>query len=416
MTNEIQPTIKTITMTNAVIAGSPMLDKSKRVESIDLLRGIVMIIMAIDHVRDYFSYEAFIYSPTDLSKTNVFLFFTRWITHYCAPIFVFLAGVSAHLYGVKRTKKQLALFLLTRGLWLVFAECFIVTLGWTFNPTYPVFNLQVIWAIGISMVFMSALIFLNLRVILTIGILLIAGHNLIDTVHVPGNGASSILWSMIHDEGDFKVGHLSLFIHYPILPWLGIMAIGYYFGKLYTYGYDPEMRRTILLSLGIGSIVLFILLRLSNVYGDASHWAIQNNAVFTFLSFLNVTKYPPSLLYALMTIGPALLFLGLSEKSLGKWGKRITVFGRVPFFYYILHIALIHLLAIGGAMILGYSWTDMILHNRVNRTVELKGYGFNIGIVYMVWAAVILILYPLCKKYDRYKRANQSTKWWLSYV
>ncbi|MHA4812230.1 DUF1624 domain-containing protein [Flavitalea flava] len=396
---------------------APRTKKSPRVESIDLLRGTVMIIMALDHVRDYFSGSAFLYSPTDMEHTSVPLFFTRWITHYCAPIFVFLAGISAHLYGATKTKKQLSFFLFTRGLWLVLAELFIVTLGWTFNPTYPIFNLQVIWAIGICMITLSAMVYLPVRLILLTGVLLIAGHNLLDNVHVPGTGLSSILWGFLHDPGEFVIGNIKVLIRYPILPWIGIMATGYYFGRMYTPAYDAEQRRGTLIILGFGAIALFVVLRSANIYGDAAHWSIQKSGVFSLLSFLNTTKYPPSLLYTLMTLGPALLFLAITEKIKTTWTARVQVFGRVPMFYYLAHIYLIHSIAIIGVMWQGYSGSAMIfLPGRVNQVTELKGYGYSLVIVYLVWIGVVLFLYPCSKWFDRYKRANQSKKWWLSYL
>lgn len=396
----------------------------KRVGSIDLLRGIVMIIMALDHVRDYFHKDAFLYDPTDLGYTSVLLFFTRWITHFCAPVFVFLAGISAYLYGVKRSPKELSFFLFTRGVWLVFAELFIVTLGWTFNPTYPIFNFQVIWAIGVSMILLSVLIHLNLYLILLTGLLLIAGHNWLDGVHVPGSGGCSLLWAFLHDPGDFRVGRFCFFIHYPLLPWAGILAVGYYCGRFYSTGYDPGLRKETLFYLGGWAIVLFFILRSVNSYGDAAHWHVQKSGIFSILSFLNVTKYPPSLLYVLMTLGPALIFLALMEgpaaraqPGSGGWMEKVTLFGRVPMFYYLAHIFLIHLLAIGGAMVAGYKGSDMVLlTNRVNRVPELRGYGFNLLTVYIVWMGVIIVLYPFCQWFDRYKRANQGRLWWLSYL
>jgi len=395
---------------------TPQVLKRNRIESIDLLRGIVMIIMALDHVRDYFHYDAFQYDPADLSRTSVFLFFTRFITHYCAPIFVFLAGVSAYLYGINKNKKELAYYLFTRGLWLVFAELFIITLAWTFNPSYPVFHLQVIWAIGISMIVLSALIYLNKNLILVTGILLIAGHNLFDTVHLPGKSFASFFWSFLHEPGDFSVGQFKIFVRYPVLPWIGIMALGYCFGSLYNSSYDPEKRKKTLLCIGLSLITLFLVLRIFNIYGDAAIWTSQKNIVFSLLSLLNVTKYPPSLLYILITLGPAMIFLSVAEKPLNRVTEKIAVFGRVPFFYYVAHLYLIHLFAIIGAIISGYRWSDMILSTRVNRVPELKGYGFNLLTVYMLWIGLVLLLYPCCKWFDRYKRQHQSTRKWLSYL
>ncbi|HEV8285674.1 MAG TPA: heparan-alpha-glucosaminide N-acetyltransferase domain-containing protein [Chitinophagaceae bacterium] len=390
--------------------------KAKRIESIDLLRGVVMIIMALDHVRDYFHKDAFLYNPEDLNHTNVFLFFTRWITHYCAPVFVFLAGVSAYLYGVKSGKKKLSFFLFTRGIWLVLAEIFIISLFRTFNPSYHFINLQVIWAIGISMIVLSAMIYMNPRLIALTGFLLIAFHNLLDNIHVTGNGISSFLWALLHEPEYFNIGEVNIHVHYPLLPWIGIMAIGYCFGSLYTPGYDPKSRRKTIFYLGFGAIFLFIILRSPNFYGDAAYWSLQQNAAFSLLSFLNVTKYPPSLLYTLITLGPALIFLALTEMPLNAFTKKITVIGRVPMFYYLVHILFIHLFAVVGAVILGYKWSDMVLSTMVQRAPTLRGYGFNLFIVYIVWAGLVLILYRLCKWFDQYKRSNQSAKWWLSYL
>ena len=390
--------------------------KRNRIESIDLLRGIVMIIMALDHIRDYFHYDAFLYSPTDLNRTSVFLFFTRFITHYCAPVFVFLAGISASIYGSKRSRRELSFYLLTRGGWLLFAELFIITLGWTFNPTYPLFNLQVIWAIGISMIVLAAIIYMKRVYILLTGVLLIAAHNLLDNVHVPGNGIASFLWSFLHEPADFVVGRFNIFVRYPVLPWIGIMAIGYFFGELYNPGYDAVKRKITLLYTGAGAMALFIILRSYNLYGDAAQWSMQKDTMFSMLSFFNVTKYPPSFLYTLITLGPAMIFLSMAEKPLNTVTEKIVVFGRVPFFYYVIHLYLIHLFAMIGAIIAGYNWSDMILQDRVNRVAALKGYGFNLLIVYLVWMALILFLYPCCKWFDRYKRNHQSTKPWLTYL
>jgi uncharacterized membrane protein len=399
-----------------------------RIESIDLLRGVVMIIMALDHVRDYFHSEAFLFDPTNLSRTNGLLFFTRWITHFCAPIFVFLSGLSAYLYGLKTSKKELSVFLFTRGIWLVVLEMFVVTLGWTFNPAYPIHNLQVIWSTGISMMVLSAIIYLDRRLILLLGLLLVGAHNLLDNIHVPGDGPAAVGWSFLHEPGNFRLGNAIYMFRYPVLPWIGVITIGYYFGSLYNPATDPEIRKVTLLSLGFGAISLFLLLRGANLYGDSAHWSHQQDRILTICSFLNVTKYPPSFLYVLMTLGPAMIFLVFAERwqpfstrpvpfrRLKALREKISVFGRVPMIYYLAHIFLIHTLAMLGAVIQGYSASDMILNARVNQSPELKGYGFNLGIVYLVWAIVIITLYPLCKYYDRYKRAHVRQQWWLSYL
>ena len=408
----------TLTMTDFMGAHpTAMVKKQKRIESIDLLRGIVMIIMALDHVRDYFHRDAFLYEPTDLGRTNAVLFFTRFITHYCAPVFVFLAGISAYLFGAKKTKNELAFYLFTRGAWLVLVELFIVSLFRTFNTTYAYFNLQVIWVIGISMIVLAGIIYLERSLILLTGLLLITAHNLLDHIHVPGNNSFSFLWSLLHDAGYFTFGRVSVHVHYPLLPWLGIITTGYYMGHLYVPGYDPVKRIRTLLSLGFGSIFLFIILRSGNFYGDAAHWSVQKNFLFSFLSFINVTKYPPSLLYSLVTLGPAFIFLAIAEKKpLNAITRKITIFGRVPMFYYLAHILLIHVLAVIAAVATGYQWSDMVLSTSVNKTTSLKGYGFNLTTVYIIWAALILMLYPFCKWYDQYKRTHQLQKRWLTYL
>lgn len=405
-----------------------MLIKKTRIESIDLLRGMVMIIMALDHVRDYFHRDAFLYDPTDLNKTNGFLFFTRLITHYCAPTFVFLSGISACLYGNRKTKRELSLFLLTRGIWLVLLEMFVVTLGSTFNPVYPAFNLQVIWAIGFSMITLSAIIHLHKKLILLLALLLIGGHNLLDNIHISGENFTSFIWHFLHEPGYFHYGHHIYSIRYPVLPWIGVITLGYYLGALYHPDADPELRKVTLISLGFGALSLFLLLRVVNGYGDAMHWSFQPIPILTVCSFFNVTKYPPSLQYILLTLGPAMIFLVFAErwqpafdqiipfKPLNALREKIAVFGRVPMFYYLTHIYLIHLLAIGGAVLQGYPASSLVLSGRVNQSTILKGYGYPLSIVYLVWAAVIILLYPLCRYYDRYKRDHIRQQWWLSYL
>ena len=405
-------------MSTTVMAAPLAAVKTRRIESIDLLRGTIMIIMALDHVRDYFHAYSYLNDPTDLQHTTAPIFLTRWITHFCAPIFMLLAGVSASLYGLKNGRKALSFFLFTRGLWLVIVELFIVTLEWTFNPHYPAFILQVIWAFGISMMILSLLIHLPRPVLLLLGIVLIAGHNALNTVHVDGNTAPAFLWSVLHQPNfnGFHFGPFNPIVGYPVLPWIGIITIGYCLGSLYAPDTDPEVRKKALRNLGIGAILFFIILRWTNVYGDAALWSTQKNFLFTLFSFVNTTKYPPSLLYALMTLGPALLFLAYAERPLNKLTSRVTVFGRVPMFFYLLHIPLIHGIAILAAALSHHSASDMVnLTTWVTANAQLKGYGFSLWIVYLVWIVVTLLLYPLCLRFSQYKRAHQAEKKWLSY-
>ncbi len=403
-------------MTTATLLEEPIRKiKSVRIESIDLLRGIVMIIMALDHVRDYFHAQAFLFNPLDLSQTTVPIFLTRWVTHFCAPVFVFLAGTSAFLVGVRKGKKELSSFLLKRGLWLLVLEFTIINFSWFFNIQFSLLALTVIWALGMGMIILSAAIHLPYKAILGVGLLIILGHNLLDGIHVDGKGADWMLWSLIHENAGFPLGHFFIFIGYPILPWTGVMLAGYCFGKLYTGDISQELRQKTLLRLGVVLTAGFILIRFLNVYGDPNLWSEQKSVAFTVLSFINVTKYPPSLLYILVTLGPALLFLSVAERFRGTVVGYLTALGRVPMFYYILHLYLIHILGTIAALATGFELSDMVFSTWVTDSPNLKGYGFSLPVVYGVWALVVISLYPLCLWYDRYKTAHRE-KWWLSYL
>jgi uncharacterized membrane protein len=388
-----------------------------RIASIDLLRGLIMIIMALDHVRDYFHADSLIYSPTDLSKTTGILFFTRWITHYCAPLFMFLSGTSASFVGERKTIPELSSFLLKRGIWLIFLEFTVVRLGWYFNLFAHEFDFIVIWALGFSMVVLGLLVRMPRKFILVFGLLLVFGHNLLDTVRVSGGGIGSFLWSLVHVPNFVPWHGYLITTIYPVVPWIGVMALGYCLGSLYTGGFPAERRRPVLLWLGFAAIALFIVIRYINHYGDPSPWKARPSALFTVLSFINTSKYPPSLLYLLMTLGPALLFLAWSESAKGWFSRQVMIYGRVPMFYYILHIYLLHLIAVFATTFCGHSPGDMILDHFIGLAdaPRLNGYGFSLGVTYAVWAFVVLALYLPCRWYDRYKRAHKE-KWWLSYI
>jgi len=387
-----------------------------RIKSIDLLRGLIMIIMALDHVRDYFHADAFIYDPLDLEKTSLILYFTRWITHFCAPIFVLLAGTSAFISGQRKTTKELAGFLVKRGIWLVILEQTIVNFGWFFNPGFSFFIFGVIWVLGLSMICLAGLIFLPKKIILAIGLIMVFGHNLLDAVHAPGNDAASFFWGALHERKFFAYGHIHIAEFYHLIPWAGVMALGYCLGGIFAKGSDPLRRKRILLQLGISSLVLFVIIRAINVYGNPYPWSHQSSPMRTFLSFINIYKYPPSLDYLLVTEGFAFIFLALTENVSGRLSNIISVYGRVPLFYYVLHIYLIHLVAMASAVYLGYKWTDMTSFNTwIDAMPNLQGYGFSLGTVYLIWLSILIILYPLCKKYDRYKSSHKD-KWWLSYL
>ncbi|MFC4720870.1 DUF1624 domain-containing protein [Geojedonia litorea] len=389
--------------------------KSSRIQSIDLLRGLVMVIMALDHVRDYFHLGAFHYDPVNMDTTTPMLFFTRFITHYCAPIFVFLAGTSAFLYGSRKTKSELFKFLVTRGLWLIVVEIVIMNFLWWFDVSYGFINLQVIWAIGICMILLGFLILLPLKVILIFGLIMVFGHNALDGIVMQGSDFKSVLWYALHQQNFVPMGSRMVGLFYPIIPWVGVMGLGYCFGKLYQSGFDASLRKKWLLWLGLGSIILFFVLRGINSYGDMIPWSQQKNTTFTIMSFFNVYKYPPSLLFLLITIGPGFLFLFFTESVKNKVTEFLLVFGRVPFFYYVLHVFLIHALAMGTHALLGGNWRDLILDANIFTTNTFATYGYSLFVVYLVWIGVVLLLYPVCKKYMTYK-INNKDKWWLSYL
>ena len=384
-----------------------------RIQSIDLLKGLVMVIMALDHVRDYFHYSAFFFDATDPEQTTWPIFITRFITHFCAPAFSFLAGTSAFMIGKRKLPAELSSFLFKRGLWLVFVEIIIINFGWKFDINFTHIGLQTIWSLGISMIVLAGLIYLPKKIILAISIVIIFGHNLLDNIHFEG----SSLWSILHEYKQFEFieGHKVLFA-YSLLPWIAVMSLGYCFGSLYDSSFEVKKRKRILNNLGIGSLVLFLILIAINKYGNPVQWTNYGITSKTLMSIFDINKYPPSLLYLLITLGGTFLFLANAEKLKGKVVDFFCVFGRVPFFYYILHIYLIHLIAVFAAEFTGFGWQVMVsMPTFATRVEALKGYGFNLITVYVVWIIVILLLYPLCKKFDNYKQSHKE-KWWLSYL
>ena len=388
--------------------------KSKRIESIDLLRGLVMVIMALDHVRDYFHYDAFFFATTDLTQTNLALFFTRFVTHFCAPVFVFLAGTSAFFVGQRRDKKSLSVWLLKRGVWLIFTELTVVKFAWMFKLDYSTTIFMVIWVLGISMIFLAGIIYLPKRLVMVISLAAIFGHNLFDGIS-PSDPFLSLIWSFFHVQNIHTFGGINIYVAYPMIPWIFLMPLGYYFGELYKKDVAPSFRSKKLWQYGILTTSLFIILRLSNIYGDSISWAVHDSYGLTIMSFLSFTKYPPSLLYLLITIGPTLIFLALAEKWNGGVFNKLITIGRVPMFFYVAHIFAIHILAVIAALLTGFNFFDMVIDVWVNEQPELIGYGFNLGIVYLVWIFLILILYPICSWFYKYK-SNNREKWWLSYL
>lgn len=384
----------------------------KRIESIDLLKGLVMVVMALDHVRDYFHYSAFFFDPNDPAQTTWPIFITRFITNFCAPAFSFLAGLSAFMVGKRKAPAALSAFLFKRGLWLVFVEVVIVTFGWKFDIQFRHIGLQTIWSLGVSMMVLAGLIHLPKTIILLFSCIIIFGHNLLDNIHFDG----SMLWSMLHERRPFKISEgLTVNFAYSLIPWIAVMSLGYCFGSLYDSSFGAVKRRKILNGLGAGSLLLFIILSAINKYGDLEGWKNYGDTSKTCMSILDVDKYPPSLLFLLVALGGTFLFLANAEKLKGRLADFFCVFGRVPFFYYIVHIYFIHFIALFAAEFTGFGWQSMILPKFVSRVEALKGYGFNLLTVYLIWIGVILLLYPLCKKFDSYKQAHKE-KWWLSYL
>jgi uncharacterized membrane protein len=373
--------------------------------------------MALDHARLYFGYGTYFADPTNLNTTTPFVFFTRWITNFCAPVFIFLAGTAAYLYGSRRKSiTDVSRFLLTRGLWLVAVEVIIVNFGWMFDITYSVVMLQVIWVIGISMVFLSFVVFLPRVLIFALGLIMVIGHNCMDAITVAGISVTSVFWYIVHQKAFVPFGSdFAIIFLYPLIPWIGVMALGYVFGTIFHEKYDPAKRKMWLLWLGTGSITLFLLLRILNLYGEPSDWGPQESLIYSLMSFLNTTKYPASLLFLLMTLGPAMIVLYLVENIRNSITRALIVFGRVPFFFYIIHIYLIHLLGVLAIMYIGRSAGDMILTAKAFMAATLANYGFDVYVSYIVWVLVTILLYPICRIYSNYKSENRS-KWWLSYL
>jgi len=380
-----------------------------RVESVDVVRGVIMILMALDHTRDFFGIPG--QSPTDLASATPALFFTRWITHFCAPVFFLLTGTGAYLSLRRKPRGELSRFLLTRGIWLIFLELVLVRcFAYQFNFDYRVTMLLVLWALGWAMITLSGLIRLPSFVATVVGMLMIAGHNLFDSVK-----SANPLWVILHSPG-FVVNtpaHV-VFAAYPLIPWIGVTAVGYGLGQVYSW--DTERRRAFLLRLGVTLSLAFVVIRGINIYGDPSRWMRQKTAVFTVLSFLNTTKYPPSLLFLLMTLGPAMVFLWSVDRGTPRILRPALTIGKVPMFYYVLHFALIHLLAVATCYVRYGSayWmfeSPDLAHYPFSPP---PGWGYPLRVVYVVWAFVVVAMYPLCQWFAALKERRSDP--WLSYL
>lgn len=389
--------------------------ENKRVLSIDILRGLVMIIMALDHTREYFHANLTMNDPLNAATTNFFLYFTRWITHFCAPTFVLLSGISAYLSAKNKTPKQAGNFLIKRGLWLVFVEVVIITFGLTFNPFFSLIVLQVIWAIGVSMILLGILSRISHRLVLIVGLILFFGHNILNYLSLPDQATTSgrIVATLFSASGTFiPVGaNHTIGVFYAILPWTGAMFLGFWIGRWYNTAFDAAKRKRYLFYSGLTLFLAFITLRYLNGYGNPLPRQTYTDALKNVYSFFNVSKYPPSLQYFGMTLGPALMLLA-SIENVKNWFTKVTlVYGKVPFFYYVIHFYILHILLVIVFFANGHGAKDIaeqpffFLHS---------GDGFKLGIVYLIWLAVVAALYRPCLWFQKYKATHKE--WWLRYV
>jgi uncharacterized membrane protein len=380
-----------------------------RLESVDFLRGVIMILMALDHTRDFLGNPAV--SPVILEQTTVALFFTRWFTHFCAPVFFLLTGTGAYLSLHKRSINSLSRFLFTRGLWLIFLEVTIFRcLGFQFNFDYHVTLLNVLWALGWAMMVLSALVYLRPSMVTTIGVVVIVTSNLLDRV-----SSTNPVWTILHSP-NFLISNPrhTVFVAYVLIPWVGVTAAGYGLGQIFSW--PAERRRTFLPRLGLALTAAFIILRSINIYGDPSRWSVQKSAAFTLLSFLNTSKYPPSLLFLLMTLGPALIVLCLVDRGTPQFLRPALIFGKVPMFYFLLHIPLIHMIAVAACYFRYGSAHWMFESPDIGNFpyTSPPSWGFSLSVVYLFWISVVVVLYPACRWFAAVKQRRSDP--WLSYL
>jgi uncharacterized membrane protein len=406
-----------------------MIDATARIREVDMLRGLVIVLMVLDHVRDYFHVGAFDYDPLDPAVTTPLLYATRWITHLCAPTFVLLAGVSVWLQRSRgKTVPRLSKFLLTRGLWLVLLEMTVLSFGWSFAFPYPLF-LQVIWAIGWTMIALAALVWLPRGAVLVIGLAIVAGHNLLDPVTPQQLGKLGQLWTLLHEGGPiFAGGQMIGIAAYPVLAWIGVIAIGYGLGPVFEL--EPKRRDHTLLLLGFAMLASFLVLRGFDLYGNPSPaleagvgpygagraWQDQESAGAMVMVFLDVQKYPPSLMFLLATLGIVFILWPLLARIPGPAARVLGVFGAVPFFFYVLHVYLVHLLAIASNAAAGRDASGLFnyLVNTFAAPELMEPLGFSLFGVYVAWVAVLVLLYPLCRRWAGLKARRRD--WWLSYL
>lgn len=393
---------------------------ASRLVSVDAIRGAVMVLMALDHVRDFFHSSAISFNPTDLTKTSPILFLTRWITHFCMPVFMFMSGTGAFLWWQRggHTRRQLAHFLWTRGIWFVFLELTVMQFAYDFNlPSRFLILLLVLWIFGICMLAMSPLVLLPIRWLLVFGLLVIATHDALNGIDASRFGAFAPLWNLIHQPGVFVLGGKSILSPYTIVPWIAVMTLGFCFGELLQG--DPATRQRISRTIGLSAVAAFVVLRTINRYGNPAPWSVQKSSIFTALSFLNCTKYPASLDFLLMTLGPALLVFAWFDRHPPKITNPLVIFGRVPLFYFVLHFYLIHALVVLFAFVRYGGSAFNFIFNPVppmGGPAKLfpKDFGYSLTVTYMVWLLVVASLYPVCRWYARIKSSGRSK--WFSYI
>ncbi len=369
--------------------------------------------MALDHTRDLVHVTSVTDSPSNLQTTTAALFFTRWITHFCAPTFVFLSGASAYL-AFKKTNNRIITrnFLLTRGIWLVVLEFTLVNFGIWFNPHFNVFIFDVIATIGFGFILLSLFLKASLKTILLTGLFIVFLHNLSSFIPATGTSLSEKIAMMMVVPGAITFGKGGLFIMgYPPLPWLGIMLIGFAAGRLFER--PTTIRKQLFLKIGLAALVLFLIIRGINIYGDSFPWARQNTPLFTLLSFLNVTKYPPSLVFSLLTLGGMFLLLSLVEGLQNKFTEIASVYGNVPLFYFLIHWYILHPLMFMIVFFQGYTYSDLIFGTSLGRPKGRS--GVNLLYTYLIWVLVVIALYPICRWYGNYKGKHKEKKW-LRYI
>jgi uncharacterized membrane protein len=387
----------------------------RRIISLDILRGLVIVIMVLDHVRDFLHISAYDFDALDPQRTTALLYTTRWVTHFCAPTFVFLAGVSAWLQHARgKSRRELSLFLLQRGLWLVVLEVTVLGFGWSFSLPFMLF-LQVIWAIGWSLAALAALVWLPRLGVLAIGATIIVGHNLLDPIAPAQLGSFADLWTAVHAPGLLLFRGVPYALDlYPLLPWFGVLAFGYGLGQVFLA--PPATRDRLLVSLGLAMIAAFLVLRFLNAYGNPQPWSPQADLGKSVMAFLNVQKYPPSLMYICATLGPVLTLVPLIERWRGMWARVFLTFGSVPLFFYVIHVYVAHALSIGLRVATHQSLAGQFdqLRTLVLHPQAFHGSGFSLPVVYVAWIAILAVLYPLCRWFAGVKERRRD--WWLSYL